>query len=173
MDESGHDFLARARLAGDQDRCVRSGNLGRQPQYMAHGRVAGDDDAAFLRDGRQDGTDQFGIRGQRYIFLCAGTNRTCGHLRGSADPASHDGNTYPLGLETGADAPHVERHIHHEQIGTLTGAKRVEGLIDAVDMGNLRAAFERNLTGGYDVAVKNSNNEKPHFLVPYNGCSDQ
>ena len=168
MDVAREHFFTRAALAGDEDRSLGWRDLLGQAHDALHRRIAIDEGVAVDRDRLQYGGDQFGIRGQGDIFLGARFDRAHRRIGIVADAASDDRNEDALQLQTLDHPRDVELHVHHQQIGALAGAQRAEAMLDIVRMGDGRAAIERDLAGGAEMAVERADNQETHDTYPLN-----
>ncbi len=168
VDVAREHFLTRAALAGDEDRSLGGRDLLGETHDALHRRIAIDERVAVGRDRLQHRGDQLGIRGEGDVFLGAGLDRAYGRVGVVADAASDDRNEDTLLLQAFDHPRDVELHIHHQQIGTLAGAQRAEAVVDIVGMGDGRAAIERDLAGGAEMAVERAENQETHDTFPLN-----
>ena len=154
VDVAGHDLLAGAGFAGDQDAGLGGGDLFGEAQDRGHARVAGQVRGGLLGDGGEHRGDQRGVGRQRDVLLGAGADRLDRQGGVGADAAGHHRDRDALvfqGLDQGAD---LDAHVNHEQIRALAGTQRAERAGNVIDMRDLGAALERDLAGACDVSVQ-------------------
>ncbi len=115
----GHDLLAGAALAGDENRGVRACDLVGELDDLGHGGVAIEKVRAFPRDGSDDRGDQFGVRGQGNVFLCPGADGVDGG--GGVGFGAAGDNRYgdALGVESSDQRWDIDHDVDQQQIRTL------------------------------------------------------
>ena len=114
---------------------------------------------AFVGHRFEDGCDQFRIGGQGQIFLGAGADRIDGAARIGADTAGHDRRADAFGRQRAHEAPDVERHIRHHQVGAAPVAQFRHRLIDIGRVRDFRTAIHGDFGRRSDLALEPTDDE--------------
>ena len=94
-----------------------------QRDHRAHGFVFVDQLVGFVGHRGQHGGDQFGIGGQRQIFLGAGADRVDRAARIGADAAGDHRGADALGREAAHQRADVQRDVAQHQVGARAAAQ--------------------------------------------------
>jgi hypothetical protein len=167
--EAGHDLLAGAGLAGNQNAGLAGRDLLGEAEHAMHRLMLEDQGVAFLGDRLQDRGDEFGVGRQGNVFLGAGTDRRHRRLGVGADAAGDHGHVYALALQALDEGADIEADLHHHYFRTLAGAQVSERNLGTVGMRHLGATAHRDLSSDDNLAVERADNQETHLLyLPWN-----